>query len=97
MTDIINTIIETLSAFPSIEQVILFGSRARDDYQERSDIDIAINCPSATEQDWITMWDTINQLDTLLQIDLVRFDSASDELRAKIIKQGKVLFECEKS
>lgn len=36
----------TLFAFyPSIEKVILFGSRARGDFADRSDIDLMIKAP----------------------------------------------------
>ncbi|HEV2916259.1 MAG TPA: nucleotidyltransferase domain-containing protein [Candidatus Babeliales bacterium] len=34
-----------LIALPYIEKIILYGSRARGDTRDRSDIDLAIECP----------------------------------------------------
>ena len=36
-----------LSAFPEVERIILFGSRARGEASERADIDLAVECPAA--------------------------------------------------
>lgn len=35
-----------------VEEVWLFGSRARNDNQDRADIDLAIVCHNATTKDW---------------------------------------------
>ena len=77
-----------------IEKIILFGSRARGDNQERSDIDLAIVCPKATDQDWRQVLDITENADTLLKIDCVRFNTLSDisELKKNIIKEGKVIY-----
>lgn len=36
-----------------VEEVWLFGSRARSDNQDRADIDLAIVCHNATTKDWL--------------------------------------------
>jgi len=38
-----------------IENIFLYGSRARGDFLERSDIDIAVNMPDASLEDWETV------------------------------------------
>ncbi|WP_410526187.1 nucleotidyltransferase domain-containing protein [Rickettsia endosymbiont of Urophora cardui] len=40
---------EKLESLPFIEEIWLFGSRARGDNNERSDIDLAIICPNITD------------------------------------------------
>lgn len=40
-------------AFDFIDEICLFGSRARGDNKERSDIDLAIVCPRASDTDWL--------------------------------------------
>jgi predicted nucleotidyltransferase len=42
-----------LARHPAVERVWLFGSRARGDHFERSDIDLAIEAPSMDDSDWM--------------------------------------------
>lgn len=46
------TFLQKLEQLPFIEKIWLYGSRARGDSRDRSDIDLAIECPSATFLDW---------------------------------------------
>ncbi len=66
--------IEKLKSLPFIDEIWLFGSRARGDNLERSDIDLAILCSSASDSDWLKVNDIIENADTLLKIDCIRFD-----------------------
>ena len=77
-----------------MEAIYLFGSRARRDNRKRSDIDIAINCPSASDKDWNQILDIIESADTLLKIDCVRLDqlSYSNSLKANIIQESKTIY-----
>lgn len=91
-----------LTKLPFIEEIWLFGSRGRGDNTERSDIDIAILCPSANEDDWHEVLEIIYDADTLLKIDCVKFDTLNDDDKFKqnilkfkkiIYKKGEVLME----
>ena len=84
-----------LNALPFVDQVILYGSRARGDNAERADIDLAIVCPNAGLYDWNLVMDVIDNADTLLKIDCVCFDQLSDTnpLKQAIIKEGVSLFQ----
>ncbi len=80
---------------PFVARVILYGSRARSDHRERSDIDLAIDCPQASLSDWLTVVHLIDDnKDTLLNIDYVRYDelSATNQLKKAIDAEGKVIF-----
>lgn len=84
---------QALTELPFIEKILLFGSRARGDAEERSDIDLAIVCPDATKRDWFTVQDIIDSADTLLKIDCIRLDTLPDsELRKEIEKNHRALF-----
>jgi predicted nucleotidyltransferase len=87
------TLARHLSAFPEVERIILFGSRARGDAAPRADIDVAIECPTADIQRWFEIEDAAEAAPTLLKIDLVRLDRAPAELAANIRREGKVLYE----
>ncbi len=86
--------IEKLKELPFIEEIWLFGSRARGDHRQKSDIDLAILCPKATDKDWVDIMDIIEDSDTLLKIDCVKFDqkTISQELYNNIIKDRKVIY-----
>lgn len=84
-----------LTKLECIEKIYLYGSRARGDHKSRSDIDLAIVCPDANENDWYTVLDLIDNADTLLKIDCVRFDQLADSnsLKNSIVQDGVVLYQ----
>jgi uncharacterized protein len=86
-----------LSAFPEVERIILFGSRARGEASERADIDLAVECPAADIRRWFDIEEAADSAPTLLKIDLVRLDTAPAELAANIRSEGKVLYERERA
>lgn len=73
-----------------INQVILFGSRARGDYKRVSDIDLAVS-----GGDFVRFaLDVDEETSTLLMYDFVNLDgTVQEELRDSIQKEGKVLYE----
>lgn len=79
-----------LASHPAVVQAILFGSRAKGNHKNGSDIDLAIFGPcSDSELDTIA-W----ELDDLLlpwEIDLIKFDSITNQdLREHIQRVGQV-------
>lgn len=83
-----------LTKLPFVETLWLYGSRARGDNNERSDIDLAISCPKANDSDWLQVEHILEKADTLLKIDSVRFDQLGENsaLKQAIIQQGRCLF-----
>jgi predicted nucleotidyltransferase len=83
-----------LARHPAVDRVWLFGSRARGDNFERSDIDLAIEAPSIDRNDWLKIkLDFEDEAPTLLLIDLVRFEGAPEHLREQIRDGGIVVYE----
>ncbi len=83
-----------LKILPFVEEIWLFGSRARGDNRERSDIDLAIICPEATDSDWARIGDIIEDADTLLKVDYIRFEKKmiSNNLYDNILKDKRVIY-----
>lgn len=76
MTHILNyNFYNRLTTLPFIADIYLYGSRARYDEGDRSDIDLAVSCPDASESQWQQVLDIIENADTLLPIDIIRFDT----------------------
>lgn len=84
---------QAICALPVVQAVWLFGSRARGTAWERSDIDLAVLCPGADDAQWRQVLDIVEEADTLLKIDCVRFDElpADSEFRAAIERRHQVL------
>jgi len=87
--------IKKIENLPFVEAIWLYGSRARGDESPRSDIDLAIVCPEASDAQWQMVLTLVEQADTLLKIDCVRFDELPEDhaLRPNILKDKQVLFE----
>lgn len=74
----------------NIEKIILFGSRARGNHTERSDIDIAVIGGDFNN----FYWDIKENINSLLTFDIVDLnDSISDELKNEIKRDGVLLYE----
>lgn len=79
-----------LAATYGVEQVILFGSRARGDHWTKSDIDLAIRGGDGVR----FALDVEDQTSTLLTFDIVDLDEAmAPTLRDSIAREGVVLYE----
>ena len=77
----------------SIRRVFLYGSRARGDAESRSDIDLAIEAPSASQREWLEVYFSLEDLDTLLEIDAIRWEEAPEALKRNILSEGQILYE----
>lgn len=84
-----------LTGLPYVDKIILYGSRARGDFQPRSDIDLAVYCPEASIQDWQTILNIIDEADTLLAIDCVQYNTLAlnNPLKHAIDRDGIMLYE----
>jgi len=92
--DLIMALAGSLALDPRIERVWLFGSRARGDAFERSDIDLAVEAPELPDDAWTRLHlDFPEDAPTLLMIDLVRLDRADASLRSQVQDEGILLHE----
>lgn len=82
-----------LSARPCVRRAILFGSRARGDARERSDVDLAIEAPGATVKEWMEIVEGLEGIETLLPMEAVRLEEAPEGLVERIEAQGRVIYE----
>ena len=84
------TEIRDLAEKYGLERVVLFGSRARGDHSERSDIDLAVSGGNALN----FYYDLEENAWTLLMFDVVALDKGiHEELQAEISRDGVILYE----
>lgn len=92
----IQKINDIFSRYEDIDQVILYGSRAKGDFNAGSDIDLTVR---ASKMNITELMRIENQIDDLLlpyKIDLSLFHQISDpDLIEHINRVGKVFFENE--
>lgn len=84
------TTIAALAQKHDVRRVILFGSRARGDNKERSDIDLAVSGGKTAA----FIADAETEIPTLLQLDIVDLDKPlQTELLQMIKTEGVTLYE----
>lgn len=77
----------------AVEKIVLFGSRARGDMEPRSDIDLAVFGAQISRLEWLQILDVVENIDTLLKIDVVHFDRSSTQLQQNILNEGIIVYE----
>lgn len=87
-----NDLVQIAAAMPEVSKLILFGSRARGDADERSDIDIAVEASGLSREKWLRLLDEVEEVNTLLPIDVIRFEEAAEALKENIVREGKILY-----
>ena len=79
---------------PAIEKVILYGSRARGDYEKGSDVDLAVVGKEVRYTDIAHIHDVLEtESPTLLWFDVLHYDSLKNEkLKQQIDLSGKTIY-----
>ncbi len=87
-------ILDTLRAFPEIEEAILFGSRAKGNYKPGSDVDIAVKGQAIDSSCVSDVSYALNEESTLPYFfDIVHFEQISErELVDHINRVGLQLY-----
>lgn len=85
--------LDMIAGVPQVERVILFGSRAMGDHDERSDLDVAVSAPDLGRAGLATLRDKLNRFRTLYTISLTPIESMPPRLRDRVLAQGVVLYE----
>ena len=86
-------VIKEITAFAkenSIIKIVLFGSRARGDHTERSDVDLAVYGGVFDS----FFWNIKENIHSLLSFDVVDMNSrVTEELKKEIERDGVVIYE----
>jgi predicted nucleotidyltransferase len=64
--------------YPQIQDVMLYGSRAKGNYREGSDIDLSIKAPSLTTKDLLKIENEVEELMLPYKFDLSLFHQIED-------------------
>lgn len=90
----LKNVVEIFAANEKVNQLILFGSRAIGNYENGSDIDLALKGFNINFDDLMSLKSTIEELNLPYNIDLIDCNSISNEkLKHHINRVGKLLYE----
>jgi predicted nucleotidyltransferase len=79
--------------YPTVERVLLFGSRATGFAKPGSDIDLAIIAPSMSQREFSALWNELEDLPLVYTLDILHWNQLTQEtLKVKILKEGKALY-----
>jgi predicted nucleotidyltransferase len=90
-TTAVGAIVDEAKRALDLRRVFLFGSRARGDAREDSDLDLAFEhgSPAAIWADFVNAMR--EHAPTLLDLDLVDLADVTPELRARILTEGRLV------
>lgn len=89
--EILDEIINVCKNYSNIEKVILFGSRARGDNSEKSDVDLAVYCNENISE---FIEEIEEKVPTLLEFDFSEMNKIEDEFFIEQVeKEGIILYE----
>jgi predicted nucleotidyltransferase len=79
-----------IGRLPKVKRVVLFGSRARGDHTPHSDVDLAVEAEDEEARGLASK--LVDEAPTLLEIDLVWWPEATEDLKKEIEREGVMLF-----
>ncbi len=83
----------TFSQYPSIEKVVLYGSRAKGNYRTGSDIDLTIKTKGKADDSLLfNVIGDLDDLDLIYQIDVSIFDWIENKSLVEHINHVGVVF-----
>ena len=86
---------KVFATYPEIEEVIIYGSRAKGNFREGSDIDITLKGQGVSEEIRKKVWLDLDGLNTPYLIDLSIFHLLNSEsLSDHIDRVGKRFYYC---
>ena len=68
--------------------MILFGSRARNDYHQGSDIDIATDAPNMSAHEFSQLWNALEDLPLIFKLDVIHLQALTNTQLQAIKKDG---------
>jgi predicted nucleotidyltransferase len=93
--EILNQIVDLIVGYKEPEKIVIFGSRASDNFRDTSDIDIAIFGKDWSDRDINIVKHIIDErIKTPLKFDVINYYTISKHsLKQNIREKGEVIYE----
>lgn len=90
---LLNKIINIINSYIDANRIILFGSRAKGNYSDGSDFDLAIDSEINNSIVLGKIKDKIDDISGLYSVDLVDINSVDCDFKKIILETGKLIYE----
>ena len=88
----LGTLVGLIEHTADLDRVWLFGSRARGDHRDASDIDLAFEAPRMNRDAWLRFESSVEKLGLIYRVDLVNLAWVSEAPFRERIERDKKLF-----
>ncbi|MEQ9107828.1 MAG: nucleotidyltransferase domain-containing protein [Limnobacter sp.] len=93
-SEIVRQLTSVFARYPNIETVYLFGSRAKGNFRDGSDIDLAVLAPEMKPEIFTQLWNEIDALPMVFKVDCLHFEQLeNDALKQKVLNEGVVFYQ----
>lgn len=90
----VHSVAQRIVAVAAPKKLILFGSRARGDHRNNSDVDFVVVGKTCTSAEWTKLLIEVSEEPlSLYPIDLVEYERLGKEYQDNISLEGKVIYE----
>ena len=83
---------EVFAATPGVERVWIFGSRARGNARDHSDVDLAVDAPELGSDGFYALQHRLEALPTLHKLDVVHWQTVTEPVFRTEIESGRKIF-----
>lgn len=93
-SEIVQQLKSVFARYPNIHAVYLFGSRAKGNFRDGSDIDLAVLAPEMKPEIFTQLWNEIDALPLVFKVDCLHFEQLDNNvLKHKILDEGVVFYQ----
>lgn len=79
--------------YPAIQQVLIFGSRAKGTAKPGSDIDLAVVAPAMDAATFTQLWNELDALPLIFKLDVLHLDTLMQPgLKTRIENEGRCFY-----
>ncbi|MEZ0322942.1 MAG: nucleotidyltransferase domain-containing protein [Hydrogenothermaceae bacterium] len=90
--EVLKKIIDVISANKKVKKIVLFGSRAKGNFQKESDIDLVIIAPDLTFSEYLKILTNLEELDIPYKIDLLHCNYLGRDIKEHISRVGVEIY-----
>lgn len=80
---------DVFGRYPEVQQVLIYGSRAKGSHKPGSDIDLAVFADDISATRFAHLWSELDELPLIFTLDVVHWDTLSNaRLKQRIVDEG---------
>ena len=92
--ELIKQLVETILIHVRAKKIIIYGSRARGNFRQTSDIDLAVESYEDSNNDLSILNEILNEdIPTLLKCEVINLKKVGAKIRNEVLLEGIVIYE----